>query len=159
MIRRPPRSTQGVSSAASDVYKRQVWIFLVQADAICWNHCTIPARFRYVNQLDSNYGLQQQSWERRVHSSLGRFIHFHFCCAYNITEVARHWLLVRILDCYCSLEVPQGFLFEQEPLLSYCARALIDEGQSAFWVVDYTCLLYTSPSPRDQRGSRMPSSA
>ena len=32
----------------------------------------------------------------------------------------------------------------------------------AFMVVnllDYTCLLYTSPSPRDQRGSRMPSSA
>ena len=25
MIRRPPRSTQGVSSAASDVYKRQDW--------------------------------------------------------------------------------------------------------------------------------------
>ena len=24
---------------------------------------------------------------------------------------------------------------------------------------DSTCLLYTSPSPRDQRGSRMPSSA
>ena len=23
----------------------------------------------------------------------------------------------------------------------------------------HTCLLYTSPSPRDQRGSRMPSSA
>ena len=33
-----------------------------------------------------------------------------------------------------------------------------------YWVntthtVDYACLLYTSPSPRDQRGSRMPSSA
>ena len=26
-------------------------------------------------------------------------------------------------------------------------------------VADLTCLLYTSPSPRDQRGSRMPSSA
>ena len=25
--------------------------------------------------------------------------------------------------------------------------------------ISYTCLLYTSPSPRDQRGSRMPSSA
>ena len=24
---------------------------------------------------------------------------------------------------------------------------------------DFACLLYTSPSPRDQRGSRMPSSA
>ena len=26
-------------------------------------------------------------------------------------------------------------------------------------MLEYTCLLYTSPSPRDQRGSRMPSSA
>ena len=26
-------------------------------------------------------------------------------------------------------------------------------------IVSYACLLYTSPSPRDQRGSRMPSSA
>ena len=30
---------------------------------------------------------------------------------------------------------------------------------SSSGVVPYTCLLYTSPSPRDQRGSRMPSSA
>ena len=29
----------------------------------------------------------------------------------------------------------------------------------AFGVYMMTCLLYTSPSPRDQRGSRMPSSA
>ena len=28
-----------------------------------------------------------------------------------------------------------------------------------FLMPDYACLLYTSPSPRDQRGSRMPSSA
>ena len=27
------------------------------------------------------------------------------------------------------------------------------------WKYSYSCLLYTSPSPRDQRGSRMPSSA
>ena len=27
------------------------------------------------------------------------------------------------------------------------------------WTVRKACLLYTSPSPRDQRGSRMPSSA
>ena len=27
------------------------------------------------------------------------------------------------------------------------------------WIYRITCLLYTSPSPRDQRGSRMPSSA
>ena len=29
----------------------------------------------------------------------------------------------------------------------------------ASWLRDFACLLYTSPSPRDQRGSRMPSSA
>ena len=33
------------------------------------------------------------------------------------------------------------------------ARLLIDAGPGT------SCLLYTSPSPRDQRGSRMPSSA
>ena len=31
--------------------------------------------------------------------------------------------------------------------------------RSAYDYVFTTCLLYTSPSPRDQRGSRMPSSA
>ena len=35
-----------------------------------------------------------------------------------------------------------------------------DEGGLAGWLADdHACLLYTSPSPRDQRGSRMPSSA
>ena len=36
----------------------------------------------------------------------------------------------------------------------------VDAGaQASFPTIDNTCLLYTSPSPRDQRGSRMPSSA
>ena len=38
-------------------------------------------------------------------------------------------------------------------------RRAIDAGASGFVVKDTPCLLYTSPSPRDQRGSRMPSSA
>ena len=33
-----------------------------------------------------------------------------------------------------------------------CSLAVLNSGA-------YSCLLYTSPSPRDQRGSRMPSSA
>ena len=36
-------------------------------------------------------------------------------------------------------------------------RALFET--AGFPVQNYRCLLYTSPSPRDQRGSRMPSSA
>ena len=31
--------------------------------------------------------------------------------------------------------------------------------ESPLIISDWPCLLYTSPSPRDQRGSRMPSSA
>ena len=33
------------------------------------------------------------------------------------------------------------------------------EGGEVKLLLPYNCLLYTSPSPRDQRGSRMPSSA
>ena len=43
-----------------------------------------------------------------------------------------------------------------------CKRSLRDCGQNMTCDADdrvCTCLLYTSPSPRDQRGSRMPSSA
>ena len=36
---------------------------------------------------------------------------------------------------------------------------LIVEKEKSFYPLPRACLLYTSPSPRDQRGSRMPSSA
>ena len=36
---------------------------------------------------------------------------------------------------------------------------LIAEGKKTRAELSRDCLLYTSPSPRDQRGSRMPSSA
>ena len=36
----------------------------------------------------------------------------------------------------------------------------VEGTENAEWVLlDYVCLLYTSPSPRDKRQSRMPSSA
>ena len=51
---------------------------------------------------------------------------------------------------------PETLVLEDVPSLS------ADDGQVVISVkacgVNY-CLLYTSPSPRDQRGSRMPSSA
>ena len=47
--------------------------------------------------------------------------------------------------------------------MSECAKAIKLSGAEIVTVavrrVNITCLLYTSPSPRDQRGSRMPSSA
>ena len=43
----------------------------------------------------------------------------------------------------------------KEDQVGGCVRKAVDVG---YKLID-TCLLYTSPSPRDQRGSRMPSSA
>ena len=41
-----------------------------------------------------------------------------------------------------------------------CQRELQESGSTDFgFAFGDACLLYTSPSPRDQRGSRMPSSA
>ena len=52
------------------------------------------------------------------------------------------------------------------PKLLGTPRTFKQHGESGTWLSDalpqlsnWTCLLYTSPSPRDQRGSRMPSSA
>ena len=36
---------------------------------------------------------------------------------------------------------------------------LFELGSTNYCLMDLTCLLYTSPSPRDMRRSRMPSSA
>ena len=38
-------------------------------------------------------------------------------------------------------------------------KSTCNGGCAALWPPAMACLLYTSPSPRDQRGSRMPSSA
>ena len=47
-----------------------------------------------------------------------------------------------------------------DQLIELCSTSKL-EGESMWieFVNPFRCLLYTSPSPRDQRGSRMPSSA
>ena len=47
--------------------------------------------------------------------------------------------------------------FLQNLILTTCNAALKEAREQA--AQEMACLLYTSPSPRDQRGSRMPSSA
>ena len=52
-----------------------------------------------------------------------------------------------------------GHLPAQRQLSILSTALAVSLGASAVFVALNTCLLYTSPSPRDQRGSRMPSSA
>ena len=61
MIRRPPRSTQGVSSAASDVYKRQVNVPTTPDTGIVSSAVSIEYRLGYKDeyQLTTAYGGNQ----------------------------------------------------------------------------------------------------
>ena len=55
-----------------------------------------------------------------------------------------------------------GFKTEHSPFVHQqqaWARLQSDGNPQSALIATGTCLLYTSPSPRDQRGSRMPSSA
>ena len=98
MIRRPPRSTLDRSSAASDVYKRQDYVFMQSKDG----------------QLKSFY----------------KTIDDDFLEAEHLEE-----------------------LFDLQFLSPQFKKMLLSE------IYTETCLLYTSPSPRDRTRSRMPSSA
>ena len=51
------------------------------------------------------------------------------------------------------VEAPRGQILDRN------GRVLVENRLSTVVTVNRDCLLYTSPSPRDQRGSRMPSSA
>ena len=58
---------------------------------------------------------------------------------------------------------PLGFLVDDKSLkragMDYMKRTHFKVWESLDECLNNICLLYTSPSPRDQRGSRMPSSA
>ena len=49
--------------------------------------------------------------------------------------------------------------YNEEAAIGDLLQEIRDAGLTMDVVVVDDCLLYTSPSPRDQRGSRMPSSA
>ena len=59
-----------------------------------------------------------------------------------------------------SIAAKQPLFVSQKDRRRGALKKLADVGIGAFYgQLGYICLLYTSPSPRDQRGSRMPSSA
>ena len=74
---------------------------------------------------------------------------------------------VRVLDCTIRDGGCTNLWQFPEPLVQRTFEALVAAGVDVMEVGYFTsaralggtCLLYTSPSPRDQRGSRMPSSA
>ena len=172
MIRRPPRSTQGVSSAASDVYKRQEQIdFQLAPPGIhrrnsaervirtAKNHLmaafssadpNFPMHLwcRLLPQANITLNLLRGS---RVNPKLSAYAQVHGLFDYNRTPMAPPGTFV------LGHEKPtkRGTWSPHAVEAWYIGPALESYRCYKVWV----CLLYTSPSPRDQRGSRMPSSA
>eukprot|EP00831_Metopus_contortus_P056543 TRINITY_DN48469_c0_g1_i1.p3 TRINITY_DN48469_c0_g1~~TRINITY_DN48469_c0_g1_i1.p3 ORF type:complete len:111 (+),score=44.89 TRINITY_DN48469_c0_g1_i1:93-425(+) len=110
MIRRPPRSTQGVSSAASDVYKRQV------STQSTWED---PEENEYQVQIEPDQTNEPEEILVEPHNDV----------------------------------VPEE---SQPPDFSRIPQPSPEIAETEAFI---TCLLYTSPSPRDLSTSRMPSSA
>ena len=83
--------------------------------------------------------------------------------AAKITEITSDKLLFSIAQVIArDIILTEGDLLTEELLETFTST----HGDQVFYHIHgetdthlLTCLLYTSPSPRDQRGSRMPSSA
>ena len=79
----------------------------------------------------------------------------------GITEATNRELAIRLLDEGMRRMPPAQVRYTSNNTLpfieAYYAAGAADKGDAL--MLDYACLLYTSPSPRDRQKSRMPSSA
>ena len=198
MIRRPPRSTPLYSSAASDVYKRQVQHLTPQAGApgppaAVFAH--LPSNVQNflarVRELQAGGQATVQSIVVDHHTAAqhhGRFpvnIHPMRRSAWADAPQAESFFLPGdgeplkqqdvVTDTASAALQPSEAVcvFQQQPQSNALGLASVSNSSSMIepeplpsaeaatrpTVSALTCLLYTSPSPRDQRGSRMPSSA
>ena len=172
MIRRPPRSTLSSSSAASDVYKRQLEAMrngaMARMESVAW-----PAG------LDRTV-LHALPLEARTRNCLQRERLMEGDNPLTVQE------LLRVSN--FGRQSLQDLLFTVEDFLNECVRIGSTDSQKAGEPNERTpaapkestiptmraqvprtpwesarqllsCLLYTSPSPRDGLLSRMPSSA
>ena len=57
------------------------------------------------------------------------------------------------------INVPPGYTKTEMATINMIARGIALNARARFMHLSYSCLLYTSPSPRDRTRSRMPSSA
>ena len=157
MIRRPPRSTPLYSSAASDVYKRQLSLSLSLS-------LSLP--------LALSLSVARTHTPRRRHQPV-RTCHR---CSASMPVVpdgfGRRWggecgpaASVCALICLSPLLQAQLTRRDARPSLSHDAHpenpAKVTQDPTCRCQPCHivSCLLYTSPSPRDRQKSRMPSSA
>eukprot|EP00831_Metopus_contortus_P030020 TRINITY_DN24673_c0_g1_i2.p1 TRINITY_DN24673_c0_g1~~TRINITY_DN24673_c0_g1_i2.p1 ORF type:complete len:149 (+),score=37.09 TRINITY_DN24673_c0_g1_i2:88-534(+) len=148
MIRRPPRSTQGVSSAASDVYKRQgINAEYMGAEYMGSSSQSILLQTRgagvllktaeHLQNKQINVMKDMKSAIQSIEAILTAVTGTHKDYSFILADVITLCELLR--DSETGTVSRVKFNLAVTKIIS--------------------CLLYTSPSPRDLSTSRMPSSA
>eukprot|EP00831_Metopus_contortus_P035026 TRINITY_DN27892_c0_g1_i1.p1 TRINITY_DN27892_c0_g1~~TRINITY_DN27892_c0_g1_i1.p1 ORF type:complete len:160 (+),score=46.99 TRINITY_DN27892_c0_g1_i1:117-596(+) len=159
MIRRPPRSTQGVSSAASDVYKRQ-YQRRVHGDCkmrlgremvkLLYNEeLAVEAEGEFVKVFQKK-DVPTEIPSLKLESDMVQLADLLVLSGVQSKSESKRLIKqggVKIND------IKFGDPFEEIKLNK---GDILRIGKRRFYKI---CLLYTSPSPRDLSTSRMPSSA
>ena len=179
MIRRPQRSTQGVSSAASDVYKRQRvnCVLCTSSDNVTepYNKAVDETR-SFMNSLCAgtdglmlvlsypeirtaliNAGSQPQVDLQKIEP-----IEAIDLAVVRRDSLKRNEKVKRVnLAVIPHMSLASISFDPSHPAVqvSTALRTRLAKVPGVRVASPQDCLLYTSPSPRDQRGSRMPSSA
>ena len=176
MIRRPPRSTHCISSAASDVYKRQR-VYMSWAERPCLLLHAPTTRSSFLLQTSSPTRYRWHERQRQINristaASHRRAQSRHRACA-ELPESSGGY---PCLWCVCVFVCESTWSSQcacVSGFIRLCAGTHPNPAHSGDGDPEQTippqsphahprcscCLLYTSPSPRDKRQSRMPSSA
>eukprot|EP00828_Plagiopyla_frontata_P010133 TRINITY_DN15311_c0_g1_i2.p2 TRINITY_DN15311_c0_g1~~TRINITY_DN15311_c0_g1_i2.p2 ORF type:complete len:148 (-),score=20.35 TRINITY_DN15311_c0_g1_i2:45-488(-) len=135
MIELHPRSTLSSSSAASDVYKRQSQNSSKKIKA---TNCYIQMKSYFQIQKRNN-----NKWKNKKTQSISEY-------RANSTDndlKSQEYDSIKKIQKSCN----------SQHKIKLCSQFKKFHWTSHY--KKYTCLLYTSPSPRDRQKSRMPSSA
>ena len=162
MIRRPPRSTRKESSAASDVYKRQI------------QDCVLPTRSKTaaLNDLEKLHKeldlrvLRESDVLRHAQQQYADEMARRSSTKAKDTPTFQDQDAVAIKDepiASAKLQRTSSIHGREKKNTSTPTSELMEQGDTHAMkrshLQSYFCLLYTSPSPRDGLLSRMPSSA
>eukprot|EP00829_Urostomides_striatus_P003332 TRINITY_DN13743_c0_g1_i1.p1 TRINITY_DN13743_c0_g1~~TRINITY_DN13743_c0_g1_i1.p1 ORF type:complete len:150 (+),score=100.97 TRINITY_DN13743_c0_g1_i1:15-464(+) len=149
MIRRPPRSTQGVSSAASDVYKRQS--IQQMPKGVKDTKKPAPARSKGIKK-DKNAPKKPMTayfWYMKTRREDLKKEKPDLNHKEIISTMAEEWRSMTE-----DKKAKYNKMAEEDKAKAKKAQKGQESGDESSG-----CLLYTSPSPRDLSTSRMPSSA
>ena len=177
MIRRPPRSTPKPSSAASDVYKRQIPNFPKstalshKGRLVCGTLNGLPVvAMEGRLHMYEGYPLKEITLPIRVMKALGADL---LVCSNAVGGLNPYYRKgdIMVIDDQINLmgdnpliginddRLGPRFPDMCEPYSSELIERALRIARANDIVAHKGCLLYTSPSPRDATLSRMPSSA